>query len=93
MSDPFVRAIGTVDDLDGTPVEVGVDYDSVTIRSSGLIRLESLQADEFAALYNRACWEAGAQSARMAAEAVPGDALAETADRARADIERDEAAL
>jgi hypothetical protein len=69
MPDQYIRAVGHVDDLDGLAVTVGVDYDSVTIRAGKeLIRFESLQADEFAALYNRACWEAGAQSARMEAD-------------------------
>jgi hypothetical protein len=69
VADSFVRVIGTVTDLDGILVEVGVDYDSVTISGSGKVRFESLQADEFAALYVRACWEAGRQAERMAAQA------------------------
>ena len=70
MSDRYVREVGRMTDLDGDPLTIGVDYDSVTISAIGrVIRLESLQADEFAQLYNRACWEAGSQSARMAEEA------------------------
>jgi hypothetical protein len=31
MTDRYVRTLGTVDDLDGTPCPVGVDYDTVAL--------------------------------------------------------------
>jgi hypothetical protein len=34
MPNPFVREIGRVTDLDGIPVTVGVDHDTVTISGS-----------------------------------------------------------
>ena len=74
MADPRVREVGRMTDLDGMPVVIGVDYDSVTIHagefvSGGGIRLESVQADEFASLFVAGCWQAAAQSALMAEEA------------------------
>ena len=73
MADPYGREVGRMTDLDGMTVILGLDYDSVTIHAGtftpgGGIRLESLQADEFAQLYSRACWEAGAQAARLEAD-------------------------
>ena len=59
MSDPNVRAIGHVKDINGGAVVVGVDYDAVTI--SAVINpatLERAQAEEFAQLFVAACWEA-----------------------------------
>lgn len=35
MSNPMVRVVGSVLDLDGLTIQVGVDYDSVTIRLGG----------------------------------------------------------
>lgn len=32
MADAYVRAIGTVTDMDGVGVRVGVDYDAVTVQ-------------------------------------------------------------
>lgn len=66
--DPNVREIGRLEDIDGVPVIIGVDYDAVTI--SGL-RLDSAQAEEFARLFIAATWQAGQQSPAMAEDAEP----------------------
>src|SRR5262249_26560390 len=42
MADPSVREIGRVEDMDGTPVVIGVDYDTVTI---GTVRLTAYSAE------------------------------------------------
>jgi hypothetical protein len=60
MPDPFVREIGRVTDLDGIPVTVGVDYDTVTI--SGCKLTVAVQG-EFARLLAAAVWQAGANAA------------------------------
>jgi glucose dehydrogenase len=73
MADPYARTIGTVTDMDGCPVPVGVDYDAVTIgpclTGTGIIFTQA-QAEEFAQLFVSACWQAGAQSRQMCAEAA-----------------------
>jgi hypothetical protein len=71
MSDPHVREIGRIEDMDGNVLTVGVDYDAVTIGwpTGPEWRIESSQADEFAALYVSACWQAAAQAANLAAMA------------------------
>jgi hypothetical protein len=68
MANPYVRLIGIVTDLDGVPVKLGVDYDSVTIDGGSPIRLESARAEEFGRLFIAACWEAGANGRRMREE-------------------------
>ena len=70
MADPRVRELGRMTSLDGMPVVIGVDYDSVTIHagefvSGGGIRLECVQAEEFARLFVASCWLAAAQCALM----------------------------
>ena len=62
MADPYVRDIGSVHDIDGRRVPVGVDYDSVVILGR---RLSAIQAEEFAHLFTAACWQAGANHRRM----------------------------
>lgn len=67
MTDPHVRVTGQVEDMDGYPLAVGVDYDTVTIGHRAIVpggpwRLTSHQAEEFAQLFVAACWEAAAQS-------------------------------
>lgn len=67
MSDPWVREIGRVVDEQGRMVIVGVDYDTVTLRTlrtrtSGAVTLASWKAEEFAQLYVSACWQAAAQA-------------------------------
>jgi hypothetical protein len=71
MSDPYVRVVGQVEDMDGIPLTVGVDYHTVTIDPGGTDwRLESRAAEEFARLFVSACWEASAQGAAMTDAAV-----------------------
>ena len=65
MADPMVAMIGHVEGLDGTRIHVGTDYDAVTVRTGGLTRLSHAQAESFALLFVRACWEAGANARRM----------------------------
>lgn len=55
MSDPAVRTLGRVSDIDGGTITVGVDFDTVNIDGR---RLTSAQAEEFAQLFIRACWAA-----------------------------------
>jgi hypothetical protein len=74
MADPRVREVGQVDDMDGMPVKVGVDYDAVTIQARGApIRFQSAAAEEFAQLYVSACWQAARQAGEMAAEVDEAD--------------------
>jgi hypothetical protein len=71
MSGPRVRPVGTLYDLDGMPVKIGVDYDAVTIEAHGTpIRFQSAAAEEFAQLFVSACWQAARQAGEMAAEMV-----------------------
>jgi hypothetical protein len=69
MADPMVRLLGRVQDLDGAPLDVGVDYDTVTI---GRYRFDASMAEEFAQLFVSAVWQAGQQKARMDAEVNDG---------------------
>jgi len=66
MGDPHVRVVGRLADEQGREVIVGVDYDTVTLRTlhtrtDGAVTLASHQAEEFAQMYVAACWEAAAQ--------------------------------
>ena len=66
--DPHVREIGRLQDGQGRIVIIGVDYDTVTLRTlrtrtSGAVTLTSTEAEEFAQLYLAACWQAARQSA------------------------------
>lgn len=73
MADPYVRTVGTIDDADGVPVVVGVDYSAVTVRAGGsLIRLSLADSEGFAKLFVRASWLAGANAERMRQEASDG---------------------
>jgi len=58
VADPYVRETGSVVDLDGIRLIIGVDYDTVTIghRDRTLFRLPAETAEHFAALFVRACW-------------------------------------
>ena len=58
MPDSFVREVGTVHDMDGRRVPVGVDYDTVVILG---YRLSEEQAEEFGHLFVSACWQAARQ--------------------------------
>jgi hypothetical protein len=66
--DPYVRVIDEVTDAEGFRMQVGVDYDTVTIGRPGDMlpfRLTQAQAGEFAQLFVSAVWQAGQQKARM----------------------------
>jgi hypothetical protein len=65
VSDPYVREVGEVFDLDEHSVTIGVDYDSVTIDE---FRFTQAQAEEFAHYFVSACWQAGQNARQMAAE-------------------------
>ena len=67
MPDPYVRELGRVQDIDGIPVTVGVDYDCVTISGA---RLTTGTCEEFARLLVAAAWQAGAALPKMAAEVL-----------------------
>jgi hypothetical protein len=64
MADQYVHEIGFVFDIDGIPLEVGVDYDCVTILDR---RFPLSECEQFAQLFVRACWQASAQQAERAA--------------------------
>jgi hypothetical protein len=55
MTDPNVRTLGMVADIDGMRLRVGVDYDSVVV---GGCRFNSTQAGTLARLFNLACEQA-----------------------------------
>jgi hypothetical protein len=62
--DPHAREIGRVEDDRGRVVIVGVDHDTVTLRTlhtrtSGAVTLSSYRAEEFGQLLVSACWQAG----------------------------------
>src|SRR5262245_60097013 len=57
MTDPHVREVGRVADIDGCTTVIGVDYDTVTVHSFGIARSTRAQAEEFAQLFTAACWE------------------------------------
>jgi hypothetical protein len=60
VSAPEVRPVGEVFDMDERRIEVGVDYDTVSIAFAGAeVRLPSAAAEEFGRLFISACWQAG----------------------------------
>ncbi len=64
LSDPYVRKVGQVDDAGGFPLPVGIHRRSVIIgdpQEGTSWALDAAQAEKFAQLLVRACWEAGAQ--------------------------------
>jgi hypothetical protein len=63
--DPFVREIGQVSDAGGFPLPVGIHRGSVIIgdpQEGTSWALDATQAEEFARLFVRACWEAAADT-------------------------------
>jgi hypothetical protein len=84
MAEPFVREIGRVEDIDGDPCVIGVDYDTVTIGGEWRNwRFTQAGAEEFAETFTRAVWAAGWNAARMAIEADEadgGDTMHEASD-------------
>jgi hypothetical protein len=69
MADPYVRAIGHIEDIDGRIETIGVDYDTVTVAG---LRLNRAEAEVFAAFFVAAAWEAGANAKRMRQEQADG---------------------
>jgi hypothetical protein len=64
MSSPYIREVGQVEDAGGFPLMIGVHRGSVIIGDpdeSGSWALDAGQAEEFARLFVRACWEAAGQ--------------------------------
>ncbi len=60
MPDPFVRTLGTLEDIDGIPVKVGVDYDTVSIQAGDtVVRLGQYSIAPFGMLFTAACYDAG----------------------------------
>ena len=49
MADPRVYPVGTITDLDGRKVTIGVDYGAVTVSGAG--RFEGVQRSAFLALF------------------------------------------
>jgi len=84
MSDPYVREVGRIDwEVDdgvaGIPLQVGVDYDTVTIGCGAIRwRLTAAQLEELAQLLVSATWEAaahqGSELGQLEAGAAAGDA-------------------
>ena len=71
MTDPRIRTLGSVEDIDGHRLPVGVDHDTVAIGhpgSSASWRLTRAQVEELAHLIVAASWEAADCGGRMAAE-------------------------
>lgn len=69
MCDPYVRVVGELtDSCSDEAIVVGIDHDAVTIQLGEwpAIMLTSAQAEDFAQLFIKACWEAAAQSATLA---------------------------
>lgn len=71
----YTRLIGKVEDPNGATIEIGVDYDSVTVvtytsssRSMQLAHLDEGLAEDLAQALVAACWEAGRNAKRMAEE-------------------------
>jgi hypothetical protein len=65
---PYVRTIGTVEDIDGRKVIVGIDHDAITVGNCA--RLTREQALEFVTLLFAACWDAAGNGRRMDEESA-----------------------
>lgn len=66
MASEYVRTLGTLEDFDGRRIEVGVDYDTVTLGDG---RFTSTQFEELSQLLVQAAWQAAVNSERMRQEA------------------------
>jgi hypothetical protein len=53
MSDPYVREVGRVTDIDGADLAIGVDHGAVTV---GPYRFDRDGQERLAWLLNRAMW-------------------------------------
>jgi hypothetical protein len=72
MSGPCAREIGRVEDMDGRLIVVSADHDRVVLGGPGAsLVLTCAVAEEFAALFVAACWEAARNSAARSARQVP----------------------
>ena len=70
MANPNVKAIDRITGMDGVGVNVGTDYDAVTITVGiSTVRLERAEAELFARAYVAACWEAARCAERLEWEA------------------------
>ncbi len=70
MGDPYVRVLGSVTDMDGSIVHVGVNYDTVSVSNAVDSVFTRDGAESFARLFVSAVWEAGANKRRMDEEVV-----------------------
>ena len=75
--DPYAREIGRLADSQGREVVVGVNYDTVTLRTlrtrtSGAVELDSAKVEELAQLLVSATWQAAWQTAASLARAAAG---------------------
>lgn len=73
-TDPSVRVLGKIEDIDGNLLDIGIDCGTVAIYVGGWmsadgVRLDSAQAEEFGRLFIAAAWQAGRRSAAMAEDA------------------------
>jgi hypothetical protein len=66
MPDPSVLEVGQLADIDGAHIDIGVDYDTVTVAG---YRFDADGCEEFAKLFVRACWMAGVNAERMRSDA------------------------
>jgi hypothetical protein len=60
MKNPFIFEVGRVSTAAGPVVAVGVNRGTVTINAGG--QFTAAEAEEFAQLFVRACWQAAAQT-------------------------------
>ena len=63
----YIREVGTVEGSDGERLAVGIEDDTVAVyvggwQSADGCRLNAVQAEDFAALFVHAVWQAGRQS-------------------------------
>ncbi len=72
MGDPYVRVLGSVTDMDGSIVHVGVNYDTVSVSNAVDSVFTREGAESFTRLFAAACWEAGANKRRMDGEVSGG---------------------
>lgn len=89
-TDPYVREVGYVADMRGAQAFVGIDYDTVTVRT-GLtgIMLTRDGVEEFARLFVAACWEAGENAKHMRDDTAPLPELPDVCQGAAATPSRD----
>lgn len=75
MTDPMLRILGKVEDVDGIPAALGAEYGRVRIEAgASVLLLDAAKAQEFARLFTAACWEAADQNAVLEHENPDGPA-------------------